>query len=222
MRMAALMKLGAIYVLTHDSIALGQDGPTHQPVEQIATLRLMPNMDVWRPCDAVETAVAWQTALEHGKTPTVLALSRQNLKPQSRTPEQIAEISLGGYVLVREKAKPDAIIIATGSEVDLAVSAQTRLEEQGIHTRVVSLPSTYLFDRQTKSYREDVLPAGVPRVSVEAGVTDYWRKYVGLEGACVGIDTFGESAAPEVLFEHFKINVDSVVDAVRQVVVRHG
>ncbi len=222
MRMAALMKLGSIYVLTHDSIALGQDGPTHQPVEQIATLRLMPNLDVWRPCDAVETAVAWQAALEHGKTPTVLALSRQNLKPQSRTPEQIAEISLGGYVLVREKAKLDAIIIATGSEVDLAVSAQARLEEQGIHTRVVSLPSTYLFDRQTKSYREDVLPAGVPRVSVEAGVTDYWRKYVGLDGVCVGIDTFGESAAPEVLFEHFKINVDSVVDAVRQVVVRHG
>lgn len=222
MRMAALMKLGAIYVLTHDSIALGQDGPTHQPVEQIATLRLMPNMDVWRPCDAAETAVAWQTALQHGKTPTVLALSRQNLKPQPRSPEQIAQIGSGGYVLLREKAKLDAIIIATGSEVDLAVNAQTQLEEQGIHVRVVSLPSTYLFDRQTSSYREDVLPRGVPRVSVEAGVTDYWRKYVGLEGACVGIDTFGESAAPEVLFDHFKINVDSVVDAVRQVVVRHG
>ncbi|HEY0121377.1 MAG TPA: transketolase [Rhizobium sp.] len=222
MRMAALMKLGAIYVLTHDSIALGQDGPTHQPVEQIATLRLMPNMDVWRPCDAVETAVAWQTALEHNKTPTVLALSRQNLNPQSRTPDQIAHIARGGYVLREEKDALDAIVIATGSEVELAVSAQGKLEAQGVHVRVVSLPSTYLFDQQDRSYRERVLPPGIPRVSVEAGVTDYWRKYVGLEGACVGIDTFGESAAPEVLFEHFKINVDSVVNAVRQVVVQHG
>jgi len=222
MRMAALMKLGAIYVLTHDSIALGQDGPTHQPVEQIATLRLMPNMDVWRPCDAVETAVAWQCALVHGMTPTVLALSRQNLKPQSRTPEQIARIATGGYVLIHEKAKLDAIVIATGSEVELAVGAQAKLEAEGINIRVVSLPSTFLFDRQDKAYREDVLPTGIPRISVEAGVTDYWRKYVGLEGACVGIDSFGESAAPEVLFEHFKINVDSVVSAVRQVVVQHG
>lgn len=222
MRMAALMKLGAIYVLTHDSIALGQDGPTHQPVEQIATLRLMPNMDVWRPCDSVETAVAWRMALGHGKTPTVLALSRQNLKPQMRSPEQVARIASGGYVLLEEKGALDAVIIATGSEVALAISAHTELEKKGIHVRVVSLPSTYLFDRQDKVYRRQVLPAGVPRVSVEAGVTDYWRKYVGLEGACVGIDTFGESAAPEVLFEHFKLDVDSVVSAVRQVVGQHG
>lgn len=218
MRMAALMKLGTIYVLTHDSIALGQDGPTHQPIEQIATLRLMPNMDVWRPCDAVETAVAWQAALQHDKTPTVLALSRQNLKAQPRTAEQIALIIRGGYVLREEKGSLAAVVIATGSEVDLAINAQSRLEEQGLHVRVVSLPSTYLFDKQEQAYRDHVLPPGVPRVSIEAGVTDYWRKYVGLDGACVGIDTFGESAAPEVLFEHFKINADSVESAVRRVI----
>lgn len=218
MRMAALMKLGVIYVLTHDSIALGQDGPTHQPVEQIATLRLMPNMDVWRPCDAVETAIAWQTALQHEKTPTVLALSRQNLKPQTRTPEQIALIANGGYVLSDAKGPLAAVVIATGSEVELAIAGQKKLEEQGIYVRVVSLPSTYLFDRQDGTYRHHVLPSGVPRVSIEAGVTDYWRKYVGLDGACVGIDTFGESAAPDVLFEHFKINADSVVAAVQRVI----
>lgn len=218
MRMASLMKLGAIYVLTHDSIALGQDGPTHQPVEQIATLRLVPNLDVWRPCDAVETAIAWQAALQHDKTPTVLALSRQNLKPQTRTPEQIALIMTGGYILSEEKGSLAAVVIATGSEVELALAAQTKLAEQGVYVRVVSLPSTYLFDRQDKAYRDQVLPLGVPRVSVEAGVTDYWRKYVGLDGACVGIDTFGESAAPDVLFQHFKINADSVETAVRRLI----
>jgi transketolase len=216
-RMAALMKLGAVHILTHDSIALGQDGPTHQPVEQIATLRLMPNLDVWRPCDATETAVAWTQALAHGQTPTVLALSRQNLTPQKRNAEQIAQIARGGYVLSPETAVLDAVIIATGSEIELAIVAQKRLVAEGVHARVVSLPSTYAFDRQDRAYRDSVLVPGVPRVSVEAGVTDYWRKYVGLDGACFGIDTFGESAAPDVLFEHFKINAESVVNAVRSI-----
>lgn len=214
LRMAALMKLGAIYVLTHDSIALGQDGPTHQPVEQLATLRLMPNMDVWRPCDSVETAVAWQVALEHTDTPAVLALSRQNLDFQWRDAAQIADIRKGAYVLRKEQGALQAVIIATGSEVGLAVAAYQALATAGVHVRVVSMPSTFAFDRQDRAYRQTILPDGIPRVSVEAGITDYWRKYVGLEGACVGIDTFGESAAPDVLFEHFKLTARSVEQAV--------
>jgi len=221
MRMAALMKLGTIYVLTHDSIALGQDGPTHQPIEQLATLRLMPNMDVWRPCDSVETAIAWQVALEQVATPTVLALSRQNLSFQPREQEQVASIRKGGYVLRREQGPLQAVIIATGSEVGLATEAYKTLAAQGIHVRVVAMPSTYTFDRQDRDYKQEVLPVGVPRISVEAGVTDYWRKYVGIEGACLGIDTFGESAAPDVLFEHFKLTTASVVNAVREL-TGHG
>ncbi|MBP1862094.1 transketolase [Rhizobium herbae] len=221
MRMAALMKLGTIYVLTHDSIALGQDGPTHQPIEQLATLRLMPNMDVWRPCDSVETAVAWQVALEQAATPTVLALSRQNLSFQPRDNEQLASIRKGGYILRREQGQLQAVIIATGSEVGLATEAYEILAEQGVHVRVVSMPSTFAFDRQDRNYQQQVLPEGVPRISVEAGVTDYWWKYVGLEGACLGIDTFGESAAPDVLFEHFKLTTASVVNAVRELTA-HG
>ncbi len=209
-RMAALMKLGVVHVLTHDSIALGQDGPTHQPVEQIATLRLVPNLDLWRPCDATETAVAWGTALRNVATPTVLALSRQNLPPQARSDEQIAQIARGGYVLKAERDRLDVVLIATGSEVELAVAAQRELAEKGVDARVVSLPSTHVFDRQDKAYRDAVLPHGVPRVSVEAGVTDYWRKYVGLDGACVGVDTFGESASPEVLFAHFDLTAARV------------
>ncbi len=209
-RMAALMKLGVVHVLTHDSIALGQDGPTHQPVEQIATLRLVPNLDLWRPCDATETAVAWGTALRNVATPTVLALSRQNLPPQARSDDQVALISRGGYVLKAERDRLDVVLIATGSEVELAVSAQRELAEKGVDARVVSLPSTHVFDRQDKAYRDAVLPHGVPRVSVEAGVTDYWRKYVGLDGACVGVDTFGESASPEVLFAHFDMTAARV------------
>lgn len=212
-RMAALMKLGVIHVLTHDSIALGQDGPTHQPIEQLATLRMMPNLDVWRPCDATETAVAWQAALQHNGTPTVLALSRQNLPAQTRTAKQVNDIAKGGYTLSKEASPLQVVIIATGSEVEIAVEAQRELQGQGIGVRVVSLPSTFLFDRQDHAYRQDVLPANIPRVSVEAGVADYWRKYVGLEGAVVGIDSFGESAAPDVLFKHFGVTASAVVKA---------
>ncbi|SDX89758.1 transketolase [Roseicitreum antarcticum] len=215
MRMAALMKLGAIYVLSHDSVALGQDGPTHQPVEQLATLRMVPNMDVWRPCDAVETAVAWRVALEHDATPTVLAVSRQGLDAQTRGPDAMAQVRRGGYVLHREGSALAAVIIATGSEVSLAIEAARRLGAEGIGIRVVSMPSTFQFDRQSAAYKADVLPDGVPRLSVEAGSTDYWRKYVGLKGTCIGVDTFGESAAPDVLFEHFGLTADAVTNAVR-------
>ncbi|MER9133438.1 transketolase [Mesorhizobium sp. M0768] len=221
LRMAALMKLGAIYVFTHDSIALGQDGPTHQPIEQLATLRLMPNMDVWRPCDTVETTVAWQIALEQVATPTSFALSRQNLPFQPRDQAQVQAVRRGGYVLRREDGRLDAVVIATGSEVQLAVGAQERLAKQGIQVRVVSMPSTSAFDRQDDGYKAEVLPRGVPRVSVEAGVTDYWRKYVGLEGECVGIDSFGESAPAEMLYEHFHLTVEAVEKAVHRALEKH-
>ncbi|WP_332302780.1 transketolase [Rhizobium sp. GR12] len=215
LRMAALMKIGAIHVFTHDSIALGQDGPTHQPIEQLATLRLMPNMDVWRPCDTAETLVAWQVAIENVSNPTSLVLSRQNLPFQTRDADKLAAMRRGGYVLKEEGGSLSAVVIATGSEVALAIEAQALLAEKDIHVRVVSMPSTFAFDRQYRAYREAVLPGGVPRLAVEAGVTDYWRKYVGLDGAVVGIDTFGESAPAEVLFEHFNITAKAVVDGVR-------
>jgi transketolase len=215
LRMAALMKVGAIHVFTHDSIALGQDGPTHQPIEQLATLRLMPNMDVWRPCDTAETLVAWQVAIENVSNPTSLILSRQNLPFQTRDADKLAAIRRGGYILKQEGGALAAVVIATGSEVGLAIEAQTRLAAEGIHVRVVSMPSTFAFDRQENAYKDIVLPRGLPRLAVEAGVTDCWRKYVGLEGAVVGIDTFGESAPAEVLFEHFNITAKAVVDGVR-------
>lgn len=218
LRMAALMKLNTIYVFTHDSIALGQDGPTHQPIEQLATLRMMPNMDVWRPCDTVETYLAWQAALESRATPTSLILSRQNLDFQPRNAAQLADVMKGGYVLKREDGPLAAILIATGSEVQLAVMAAQRLAEEGIAVRVVSLPSTFRFDRQDPAYRNSVLPKGTPRLAIEAGVTDYWRKYVGLEGDVIGIDSFGESAPAEVLLEHFRFTVDAVVDRARTLV----
>ncbi len=215
LRMAALMKVGAIHVFTHDSIALGQDGPTHQPIEQLATLRLMPNMDVWRPCDTAETLVAWQVAIENVSNPTSLILSRQNLPFQTRDADKLAAIRRGGYILKQEGGALAAVVIATGSEVGLAIEAQTRLAAEGIHVRVVSMPSTFAFDRQENAYKDIVLPRGLLRLAVEAGVTDYWRKYVGLDGAVVGIDTFGESAPAEVLFEHFNITAKAVVDRVR-------
>ncbi|MGI3903367.1 MAG: transketolase [Janthinobacterium lividum] len=211
LRMASLMKLNPIYVFTHDSIALGQDGPTHQPIEQIATLRMIPNMDVWRPCDSAETIVAWQVGLEHRTTPTSLVLSRQNLAFQTRDAAQRDDIRRGGYVLVRETGPLRLVIIATGSEVALAVGGAAVLAEREIGVRVVSMPSTFWFDRQDAAYRAVVLPDGVPRLAIEAGVTDYWRKYVGLTGGVMGIDTFGESAPAEVLFEHFGLTVPHVV-----------
>ena len=212
LRMAALMKLNPIFVFTHDSIALGQDGPTHQPIEQLATLRMIPNMDVWRPCDAAETVVAWQVGIEHRSTPTYLVLSRQNLPFQPRDAGQLQALRRGGYVLVREPGPLAVVLIATGSEVGLAVEAAATLAARGVSARVVSMPSTYRFDRQDEAYRADVLPGGVPRVAIEAGVTDYWRKYVGLEGGVVGIDTFGESAPAEVLAEHFGMTASKVAE----------
>ena len=216
LRMAALMSIQHIEVFTHDSIGLGEDGPTHQPVEQTATLRLIPRMSVWRPCDAVETAVAWKAAVLKKNGPTSLILSRQNLAHQTRSDEQIADIAKGGYILKDSNGAPDAIIIATGSEVGLAMDAAAAMSGRNI--RVVSMPATDVFDAQDAAYKESVLPSECrARVAVEAGVTDYWRKYVGLDGAIVGIDTFGESAPAGDLFKHFGFTVENVVKAVESV-----
>ena len=218
LRMAALMKVPSIFVYTHDSIGLGEDGPTHQPVEQTATLRLIPNMSVWRPCDAVESAVSWKFAIERKGGPSSLIFSRQNLKHMSRTPEQIAAIAKGGYVLRDCDGTPDAIIIATGSEVELAVGAQEQLAAKGKKIRVVSMPSTNEFDAQDAAYRESVLPKAVTRrVAVEAGVSDTWYKYVGTNGAIVGLNRFGESAPAGQLFKEFGFTVENVVKAVESV-----
>jgi len=218
LRMAALMKQRVVCVFTHDSIGLGEDGPTHQPVEHAATLRLLPDMQVWRPCDTVETAVAWASAIERRDGPSSLLLSRQNLPFQVRSSEQVAMIARGGYVLAEAAgAAPRAVIIATGSEVSLALAAQQALAAEGIAVRVVSMPCTQLFDRQDAAYRDAVLPRGMPRVAVEAGVTDYWRKYVGLEGRVIGIDRYGESAPAGDLYKFFGITGDAVAAAVRSV-----
>jgi transketolase len=216
LRMAALMKIRTIFVFTHDSIGLGEDGPTHQSVEHTASLRSIPGLDVWRPCDSKESLIAWSAAIErHG--PSCLIFSRQNLPFQIRTAEATRNIVRGGYVLSESGGKPAALIIATGSEVQLAVGAQKVLAEQGIAVRVVSMPSTTVFDRQEAAYRESVLPKGVRRIAVEAGVTDFWRKYVGLEGAVVGIDSFGESAPAGDLFKYFGFTVDNLVAQVKSV-----
>ena len=217
-RMAALMKINPIYVFTHDSVGVGEDGPTHQPIEQTATLRMVPNLDVWRPCDSVEAFVAWRTAIEHKTTPTALILTRQNLPHQARDAAQIAAVAKGGYVLKDCAGTPQAVIIATGSEVALAVAAQAKLAEQGIAVRVVSLPSSFAFEQQDAAYRASVLPRGIPRVAVEAGVTGYWRQYVGLEGAVVGIDRFGECGPATQVFEYLGITADKVVAAVKDVI----
>ena len=210
LRMAALMKLRSIFVFTHDSIGLGEDGPTHQSVEHISSLRLIPNLDNWRPCDTVESAAAWGAAVRRKDGPSTLIFSRQNLPFQERTTGQIADIARGGYVL---QDAPDAkiILIATGSEIELATKAAAALRLDGVAVRVVSMPSTDVFDRQDAAYKASVLTRGVPRVAIEAGVTDFWYKYVGLEGAVVGIDTFGESAPAPVLFKHFGFTVENVV-----------
>jgi transketolase len=220
LRMSALMKQRVIYVFTHDSIGLGEDGPTHQPVEQTATLRMIPNMDVWRPCDTVETMVAWTSAVEKLTGPSSLCLSRQNLPFVPRDEATIANIKKGGYIISEAKnGKPKAIIIATGSEVDLALKAQAAMAAE-IPVRVVSMPCTNAFDRQDAAYRESVLPKGVPRVAVEAGVTDGWYKYVGAagggQGAVIGLDRFGESAPAGALFKEFGFTVANVVKTVEQ------
>ncbi len=222
LRMASLMKLRNIFVFTHDSIGLGEDGPTHQAVEHAASLRLIPGMTVWRPCDTVETTVAWGAALKHANGPTCLLLTRQNVAFQKRDPEQIANIERGAYVLADSpQGKPRAVIIATGSEVPLAMGAHGQLQQEGIGVRVVSMPCTSLFDAQDAAYRTSVLPPGVPRVAVEAGVTDFWRKYVGAvdskSGAVVGIDRFGESAPAADLFKFFGFTAENVVKAVKSV-----
>jgi len=218
LRMAALMKQQGIYVFTHDSIGLGEDGPTHQPVEQIATLRMIPRMSVWRPCDAAETAVAWRSAIERNDAPTVLALSRQGLEPQERSAEQLADIAKGGYVLSDSDAAAQLVIIATGSEVGLAMAAKATLAAQGVAVRVVSMPSTDVFKAQTADYRASVLPVGVPRLAVEAGETSGWRQFVGLEGAVVGVDTFGESAPAGDLYAHFGLTEEAVVTAAKTLI----
>ncbi|PIP43945.1 MAG: transketolase [Deltaproteobacteria bacterium CG23_combo_of_CG06-09_8_20_14_all_60_8] len=219
LRMAALMKIRAIFVFTHDSIGLGEDGPTHQPVEQTATLRLIPNMSIWRPCDAVESAVSWQAAIERQDGPSCLLFSRQGLPHQSRTAEQIAAIRRGGYVLADCQGEPEAIVIATGSEVALAMAAAKQLTSAGRRVRVVSMPCTDLFDSQDEDWRRRVLPPKITaRVAVEAGVTAGWYKYVGLNGKVVGLDRFGESAPAQVLFEYFGFTVAKVVEAVEAVV----
>ncbi|HSD44813.1 MAG TPA: transketolase [Burkholderiales bacterium] len=217
LRVAALMKVRSIFVFTHDSIGLGEDGPTHQSVEHAASLRLIPNMDVWRPCDTVESAVAWLAAVERRDGPSSLLFSRQNVAFQKRDTATIESIRRGGYVLA-DAPGARAVIIATGSEVPLATGAQAKLAAEGIPVRVVSMPSTNVFDRQDAGYRASVLPRGVPRVAVEAGVTDYWRKYVGLEGDVIGIDRFGESAPGPELFKFFGFTVDNVVAAVKRVI----
>ncbi|WP_026377427.1 transketolase [Aestuariibacter salexigens] len=220
-RMAALMKLPCLFVYTHDSIGLGEDGPTHQPVEQLTALRATPNLDNWRPCDQVESAIAWKMAIERNDGPTSLIFTRQGLPQQSRDERQLADVSRGGYVLKDCDAAPDIILIATGSEVQLAVDAWQQLTESGVQARVVSMPSSDVFDRQSAEYREQVLPSAVTRrVAVEAASKDFWYKYVGLNGAIIGMDSFGESAPAGDLFKHFGITVDAVVEA-SQALLKH-
>jgi transketolase len=211
-RMAALMKQRQVMVYTHDSIGLGEDGPTHQPVEQIASLRLTPDLSTWRPCDQVESAVAWKYGVEREDGPTALIFSRQNLTQQERTWQQVQDIARGGYVLKDCLGQPQLILIATGSEVELAVAAYEKLTADGVKARVVSMPSTDVFDKQDAAYREAVLPKTVSaRVAVEAGITDYWYKYVGLNGAVIGMTTFGESAPAEQLYQTFGITLEAIL-----------
>ncbi|PIT59345.1 transketolase [Snodgrassella alvi] len=219
LRMAALMQINPIFVFTHDSIGLGEDGPTHQPIEQIATLRLIPNMSVWRPCDSAEALVAWADAVAADNHPSCLIFSRQGLPFMPRDSQQLANIRRGGYVLkAATEENAQAVLIATGSEVELAINAQTRLAEKGIATHVVSMPNTHIFDQQDKTYRDSVLPTNLPRIAIEAGVSDSWYKYVGTNGAIIGINRFGESAPAEQLFQEFGFTVDQVVDVVKSVI----
>ncbi len=217
MRMAALMKVQNIQVYTHDSIGLGEDGPTHQPVEQMASLRLTPNMSTWRPCDQVESAVAWKLAIERKDAPTALIFSRQNLAQQERTAEQVADIAKGAYILKDCEGKPELILIATGSEVELAVEAAAQLTAEGKQVRVVSMPSTDAFDKQDAAYREAVLPSDVTaRIAIEAGIADFWYKYVGFGGKIIGMTTFGESAPAGELFKMFGFTTENVVNTAKE------
>ncbi|PHR50739.1 transketolase [Cycloclasticus sp.] len=218
-RMAALMKLRNIFVFTHDSIGLGEDGPTHQSVEHVSSLRLIPNLDVWRPCDAVESAVAWKYAVENESTPSALIFTRQNVQHQPRTADQVAAISKGGYILKDCEGEPQVILMATGSEVELATTAADVLAAEGVKVRVLSMPCTDLFDRQDMAYKESILPASVTaRVAIEAGSTSLWYKYVGLQGAVIGLDRFGESAPAKELFEYFGITAEKLVEAAKNLI----
>jgi len=220
-RMAALMKLGVVFVYTHDSIGLGEDGPTHQPIEHLASLRAIPGMDLWRPCDAVETATAWGVALENRDGPRCLVFTRQAVVHEERDAAQIAAIKRGGYVLIDSKGVPDAIVIATGSEVGIAAEAVRALAAKGKNVRLVSMPSTTTYDRQDAAYRDSVLPPAVTRrVAVEAGVPLTWWHYVGLRGEIVGIDHFGASAPAKDLFKAYGFTADHVVQAVEKVLSR--
>jgi transketolase len=217
--MAALMKQRNLFVFTHDSIGLGEDGPTHQAVEQTATLRMIPNMSVWRPCDTVETAVAWAAAIENQAGPTSLLFSRQNLRHIVRNPQQITQIARGGYILSGEAEEPDAIVIATGSEVSIAIDAAESLGKEGYKVRVVSMPCTDLFDAQDKSYRDTVLPPHIrKRVAIEAGSPDYWLKYTGLDGRVLGVPTFGESAPANIVYEHFGITIPNLIKLIKSII----
>jgi transketolase len=219
-RMAALMKQPVIFVYTHDSIGLGEDGPTHQPVEQLTALRATPNLQTWRPCDTVESAVAWKAAIERTDGPSSLIFSRQGLPHQQRDDQQLADVARGGYVLHDCAGSPQAIIIATGSEVQLAMAAAEQLSQAGKQIRVVSMPCAEIFEAQDAAYRESVLPSDVlARVAVEAAHMDYWYKYVGLDGRIVGMSSFGESAPAGELMQQFGFTVDNVVAAVEDVVL---
>ncbi|VGM95940.1 Transketolase 1 [uncultured Avibacterium sp.] len=217
-RMAALMKQRVLFVYTHDSIGLGEDGPTHQPVEQTASLRLIPNLETWRPCDQVESAVAWKAAIERKDGPSAMIFSRQNLTQMDRTPAQLADVVRGGYILTDSEGTPDLIFIATGSEVELVVKAAEQLRQEGKKIRVVSMPSTNVFDKQDEAYRESVLPSSVTkRVAVEAGISEFWYKYVGFDGRIVGMNTFGESAPAGELFKLFGFTVENVVAKAKEI-----
>ena len=217
-RMAALMKQRVLFVYTHDSIGLGEDGPTHQPVEQTAALRYIPNLETWRPADQVESAIAWKAAIERQDGPSALIFTRQNLQQQDRTTEQLANVARGGYVLKDAAGTPDLILIATGSEVELAVKAAEVLEAEGKKVRVVSMPSTNVFDKQDEAYRESVLPRSVTkRVAIEAQLSDFWYKYVGFEGRIVGMNSFGESAPAGELFKLFGFTVENVVTKAKEI-----
>jgi transketolase len=213
-RMSALMKVRVLYVFTHDSIGLGEDGPTHQPVEQLTSLRSTPNLDTWRPADTVEAAVAWKYSVERKAGPSALIFSRQNLPHQLRDDETEAAIARGGYILKACEGEPQLILIATGSEVGLAMQAHSKLAEQGYRVRVVSMPCTSVFDQQDAEYRQAVLPLEVgARIAIEAGHADFWYKYVGLDGRVIGMNTFGESAPASALFEEFGFTVENILAA---------
>jgi transketolase len=218
-RMSALMQLCVVYVFTHDSIGLGEDGPTHQPIEHVSSLRLIPNNDVWRPCDDLETLAAWLSAVERSDGPTCLILSRQNLPHCQRTPQQVEDIRKGGYVLA-ESDGAVVTLLATGSEVSLAMQARAALADLGLFARVVSMPSCREFDRQSLAYRSGVLPRNIPVLAIEAGVTNFWRAYVGLDGEVIGIDRFGESAPAQHVAQELGLTVNAVVDRAQVLALR--